>query len=74
MLAGKKKKKQENSDGKLPISEYPDCRDAAELKGLRFVVYGFKPRMFALWKSSEPIFRSESIDEIRSKLGVRMEN
>lgn len=73
-MPGKKgKKKVDESDGKYPISEYPDCRDAAELKGLRFVVYGFKPRMFALWKNSEPIFRSESIDEMRSKLGVSME-
>lgn len=67
-----KKGKDLESDGKFPISEYPDCRDAAELKGWRFVVYGFKKgRIFALWKDSEPFFRSSNIAEIRDRLGIK---
>ena len=70
-MTGKKgKKKSDESDGKYPISEYPDCRDRAELLGIKFVVYGFKPRMFALWKKGEPYFRSEDIGKIRTELGI----
>jgi hypothetical protein len=69
-----RKKKDSDSDannGIYPLSEYPDCRDKALEKGLKFVVYGCTPKVFAIWEKGEPIFRSKNIEDIRKELGIK---